>query len=122
MGVKVSSLGARLEPEFTIATLPAGANMAAPKVAIRADGKFVVTWQYLPLQGKRLVYAQAFNANTVPNGGAFVVGPLASTLLGIGANGISIDPDPVYDNFTIGWTAVDAMGHVDVYARRYNMR
>jgi hypothetical protein len=121
VGVKVDNLGRRVGSSFTIATLAANSGQAVPNVAIRSDGKFVVTWVKDYYSQTPMLYAQAFNANTTPVAAAFPVGAGVGKPTYTRAQ-IAMDPDPLYDNYTISWTVTDANGHSNAYAQRFNMK
>jgi len=100
-------LGRSSEAPVLVTAVPEAGS--APSVAAGDDGSFVVAWGV-----PGAVYARRYNALSLPRGADILVGTLASK------------PAPPVDlaadasgNFLVSWSAADAAGQSDVFARGY---
>jgi hypothetical protein len=108
--------GTSLGPDIHVNNIPGGARLA-PKVAMSANGDFVVAGidGSLPPNSPSEVFAQGFTAAGVPDGTAFQVNTYALSA--------QTQPDVAHDSnghFTIVWTSYGQDGSDNgVYAQRY---
>ena len=117
-GQRFDDTGAVQGPEFRVNTTIANAQVA-PKIAMDADGDFVVVWTDTGgADGANSgVYGQRFNANGAPNGAEFLVN--VTTASSQTAGGVAMDDA---GNFVVTWQSSgnqDGSG-AGIYARRYD--
>lgn len=123
VGRRVNSAGGLVGGEFSVTAMQGQGQQFTPNVAMRADGRFVVTWGVravgAPQYSGVTIHARAFNADATPVGSEFIVGPAATGLAGFSL--VSIDPATAYDNLTISWTLTPSAADSNVYARRFTI-
>lgn len=91
-------------------------SQLASRVAMDADGDYVITWQSYAQDGSGYgVYAQRYNASGVPQGGEFRVN--TTTVFAQFAPVVAMDAD---GDFVIAWGSYQDGNTSDIYAQRYN--
>ncbi len=111
----VLDLGSTIGPEFQVNTTTAS-HQQAPRIAVAADGHYVVVWQSNNQDGsKNGVYARVFNADGSARTGEIAVN---TTTTDQQTNpSIAIDAS---GRFVIAWQSYDtAKFTYDIYARSY---
>jgi Dockerin type I domain len=110
---RYSAAGAARGDEFRVNTNIADRQLF-PKVAVDADGDFVVAWQNGATGSVYDIYAQRYSATGVALGGEFGVNTFTSGSQQPPALAVDSDGD-----FVVAWESSDGSGF-GVYARRYD--
>ncbi|QLE42087.1 hypothetical protein FD723_17785 [Nostoc sp. C052] len=109
---RYNSAGVAQGSEFRVNSTTSG-DQNNPRVAIDADGDFVISWTGQDGSGNG-IYAQRYNSAGVAQGSEFRVNSTTS--------GDQINPRVAIDavgDFVISWTGQDGSGN-GIYAQRYN--
>jgi hypothetical protein len=113
---RFDALGNKLSGPFTVNTVT-NDRQEQSRVAMDADGDFVVTWDsYGQDGGSWGVFAQRYSNGGAPQGGNFQVNQFATNT----QRDSSVAMDPA-GNFVVSWTSFNQDGGgYGVYARRYS--
>ncbi|HEV8581894.1 MAG TPA: hypothetical protein VGX68_22730 [Thermoanaerobaculia bacterium] len=106
--------GAPRTKQFRVS--PSRAGQTLPRLAVGADGSFVVVWQGGSSLGDTSVFGRRFDADGRARGGRF---RLSSTGSGVQFEpAVAVAPD---GTFVVAWTSIDYRGDsTDINARRFD--
>ena len=113
MGQLLNSLGGKVGPALTIASVP-GINESEPSVAMDAHGNFVVSWTESFPDGGSDILAQKFNAAGAPVSG---VVPVAVGTFPQSNSSVAMDAQ---GGFVVSYTRDTNSNDPNIFAKLYN--